>query len=210
MSVRTRWNAAALLVLTLLAAVTARASDAAPQADPFAYGAWQVGVLAGHAWGFGEPFGSAGTSNADVQFALLAPSAGIGVSDHWARDSWYGGSVALIGEGQFWWNHEPHSGFGGAFDLGLRYQLLGLRERGVVPFIEGSAGLGGIDFDLASQHDGFNFTLQAGAGLHWFVAERTALDLGYRYHHISNAGTERPNIGINSHLAYLGLSYFPR
>jgi opacity protein-like surface antigen len=205
-----RRRAAFLLAVAVIAPSPAGAETPMPDSDPFGYGAFQIGFIAGHGSGFGKPFGSEGSSNEKVEFALLAPRTGVGISDAWARDSWYGGSFALIGEGQLWWAHEPHNGFGGAFDLTLRYQLLALRERDVVPFIESGAGLGGIDFDLDSQRDGFNFLLQTGAGLHWFLSERNSLELGYRYHHISNAGSRRPNVGINSHVAYLGISYFPR
>lgn len=204
--------AAALLGAAALAAGPARGEEpvAAGDAEAFAYGALQLGLLAGHAWGFGDPFASEGTENEDVQIALLAPSLGIGISDLWGRDTWYRGSFALFGEGQLWWNHEPRGGFGGGVGALLRYQFLALRELGLVPFAEGGAGLGGIDFDLRSQDDGFNFLLQTGAGVHWLLLPETALCAGYRYHHISNAGSRRPNIGINSHLVYFGITYFLR
>ena len=48
----------------------------------------------------------------------------------------------------------------------------------------------------------------AGPGLMFFLNEHTALSLGYRFHHISNAGKCSPNLGVNSSLIMGGLSYF--
>ena len=39
-----------------------------------------------------------------------------------------------------------------------------------------------------------------------FVTDRTALYAGYRFQHISNANTDSPNRGINSHTGVVGLS----
>ena len=90
----------------------------------------------------------------------------------------------------------------------LRYNFL---ESGrVVPFIEAGAGLLGTDFDLKGQSDGFNFSVQGGLGLHFFVLPRVAVTAEARLHHISNAGLRQPNNGINDCLFLLGASFFLR
>ncbi len=210
--IRRRGAALCALAAALVAAGPARGEEpsAGAAADLFEGGALQLGVQGGHAFGFGDPFASEGTENEEVRIALLAPSLGIGISDAWGDARWYRGSFALLGEAQLWWNREPRGGTGGAVGLLLRYQFLAPRELGLVPFVESGAGLGGIDFDLRSQRDGFNFLLQTGAGAHWLVLPRTALTAGYRYHHISNAGSRRPNTGINAHLVHLGITCFLR
>lgn len=68
----------------------------------------------------------------------------------------------------------------------LRYNLL--QSGRVVPFIEAGAGILGTALDLKGQSDGFNFSVQGGAGLHFFVLPRVALTKEARLHHISNAG----------------------
>ncbi|NTW52255.1 MAG: acyloxyacyl hydrolase [Chlorobiaceae bacterium] len=45
---------------------------------------------------------------------------------------------------------------------------------------------------------GFNFMNQFGAGLQMAVTESSALTLGYRFRHLSNAGISEPNRGINT------------
>ena len=68
--------------------------------------------------------------------------------------------------------------------------------------------MGSLDFDLRDQDDGFSFVLQGGAGLRWFVSERTSLDAAWTLHHISNAGTHLPNNGINASLPTLGVTFY--
>ena len=81
-----------------------------------------------------------------------------------------------------------------------------------VPFWD--AGGGALWADLApriqEQSTEFNFLLQTGPGVQYFLTDRRAFTLGVRYHHISNAGTGSRNVGLNAVLVYLGLSfYFP-
>jgi hypothetical protein len=42
----------------------------------------------------------------------------------------------------------------------------------------------------------------------WFATPATAVTVGYRYHHISNAGTHRRNPGLDSNVIYAGFSFF--
>ena len=54
----------------------------------------------------------------------------------------------------------------------------------------------------------FNFTLEGGPSLHYFAADHLAITGQVHLHHISNNGGEKPNVGINSSLYLLGVSYF--
>jgi len=54
----------------------------------------------------------------------------------------------------------------------------------------------------------FNFTPEIGLGVAFFLAPKRALTLGYKLHHISNAGVGRSNPGMNSHVIYAGFSFF--
>lgn len=53
-----------------------------------------------------------------------------------------------------------------------------------------------------------NGNYQAGVGLHYFIAKNTSIDINYRYHHISNAGTANPNDPLNSSKMLIGISFF--
>lgn len=50
--------------------------------------------------------------------------------------------------------------------------------------------------------------LQVGVGFHLHLSERLSLTTGYRFHHFSNAGIEKPNLDVNSHFPYVGVTYF--
>jgi hypothetical protein len=97
-----------------------------------------------------------------------------------------------------------------AFFAGLiglaRYHFLSLGR--LVPYVELGAGPGGTDLRVREQRTDFVFLLFGGAGASYFVTDRTALYAGYRLQHISNAGTDSPNQGINSHTGVVGVSLF--
>ena len=76
-----------------------------------------------------------------------------------------------------------------------------------VPYVEVAGAAGGTDLDVREQDSEFTFLLFGGAGASYFFADRAAIYAGYRFQHISNAGTASPNRGINSHTAVLGLTF---
>jgi len=64
-----------------------------------------------------------------------------------------------------------------------------------------------LSIDSAEQGDGgFNFLNQFGLGARFDLSDRDALTLGYRFRHISNAGTSHPNRGINTNAFVLSYS----
>ncbi len=71
-----------------------------------------------------------------------------------------------------------------------------------------SVGPHWITLQTKNQANGFIFSDMAGVGLSVFVTERAALNLGFRVRHLSNAGLERPNGGINSYFGTVGYSVF--
>lgn len=55
----------------------------------------------------------------------------------------------------------------------------------------------------------FNFTAQYCGGVQFFTSKRrTAIDLGYKYHHISNANLGNRNPGMDSNMIFIGVSLF--
>jgi hypothetical protein len=53
----------------------------------------------------------------------------------------------------------------------------------------------------------FNFTAQLGAGVQVFTSRHHSIDLGYKYHHISNANLGNINPGMDSHVVFVGVSF---
>jgi Lipid A 3-O-deacylase (PagL) len=72
-------------------------------------------------------------------------------------------------------------------------------------FAGGSAG--GIWFNRDMPVAGsrrFNFALQFGAGAELAARNGSVLVLGYKFHHLSNAGTASANPGVDAHVVYVG------
>ena len=79
----------------------------------------------------------------------------------------------------------------------------------VVPYIDGGAGFLNTNLRIRALGEVIEFIPQGGLGVVFLVGERTSLDLGWRYQHISNAGQTEPkrNIGINSLFFHGGVSW---
>jgi len=90
--------------------------------------------------------------------------------------------------------------------IGLKY-MYPLSEKWSV-YIMGSIGPHFISVETEDQARGFVFADSIGAGLYFFVFENAALNIGYRYRHLSNCGTKDPNSGINSNFGTIGYFYF--
>jgi lipid A 3-O-deacylase len=78
----------------------------------------------------------------------------------------------------------------------------------VRPYLEVGGGVLAGEIDLRQTNCDVNFILEAGAGAMIFLAERVALTLGARFHHVSNASRCSENDGINSVIGIVGISYF--
>ncbi len=98
------------------------------------------------------------------------------------------------------------SAFGGS--LVLKYNFLSFGRW--MPFWDGGAGIVWTDLAprIPEQSIQWNFILETGIGLSYFVWEPLAITVGIRFHHISNAGLGERNVGINGWLFNAGFSFF--
>ena len=101
---------------------------------------------------------------------------------------------------------EPHDAFFAGLGLTGRYHFLSLGR--FVPYVEAAAFAGGTDLKIQEIASDFAFLLWAGAGVSYFVTDRTALYGGYRYQHVSNGNIEVRNRGFESHTGVAGVSFF--
>ena len=67
-----------------------------------------------------------------------------------------------------------------------------------------SAGFLFITADTVDQANGLNFANSVGAGIHVKIMPGAALDLGFRFRHVSNADLREPNCGIDSYFGTIG------
>lgn len=95
---------------------------------------------------------------------------------------------------------------GGA--LVFKYNLLTFGRW--MPFWEAKAGMLWTNLAprIPEQSIPFNFIIETGPGIQYFMTARIALTVGVRYSHISNAEIGQRNIGLNAVLPYAGLSWF--
>jgi hypothetical protein len=71
-------------------------------------------------------------------------------------------------------------------------------------------GFGLMHFDrlVREQATHTNFVEHVGCGLTWPSGDSNAFSAEYRFLHVSNAGREHPNIGLNSSVFSVGYSWF--
>jgi len=123
-------------------------------------------------------------------------------------DGWYRGQVSLGAEVVYIQFQKPVLTHGIGFTPKIKYTFVALDR--LRPYVEFAGGPFWSDLTdkVPEESSQFDFVLTAGFGVSWFVTDQTALNAGYRFHHISNAGTSYPNIGLNSSLPFGGFSYY--
>jgi lipid A 3-O-deacylase len=135
------------------------------------------------------------------------PSWSITVTDP-IGSHWYRGQVSLGAELLAFGTYEPLTSYGVGITPKLQYAFVGLDR--IHPYIEGGGGpiwtdLGG---QVPEQPGQFNVVVWGGVGAAWILTSQWALNVGYRFVHISNGGTRTPNSGLNFGLPFVGLSYY--
>ena len=94
----------------------------------------------------------------------------------------------------------------GLSPLGLKVNF---GQSWIQPFVAASVGFLYFEDDIpVPDSSRFNFTPEFGLGLQFFLTPKQALTLGYKLHHMSNADTSRNNPGMDSHVIYIGFSFF--
>ena len=121
---------------------------------------------------------------------------------------WYRGQVILGAEMVYVEFREPVITHGVGFTPRIKYSFTAWDR--LRPYVEFAGGPFWTDLGkrIPEQSTQLNFILTGGLGASYFLTDRTALTVGYRFHHFSNAGTRMPNLGINSSLPLIGYSFF--
>jgi lipid A 3-O-deacylase len=119
---------------------------------------------------------------------------------------WYSGNFEIRGElfsgGQF----EPSKDWLVGASPHLRYNFAtGTR---LVPYVDAGAGVTATSIGPPDLGGTFELNLQAATGVLWFVKDDIALSLEARFLHLSSAGIEHPNLGVNTVFGMLGVSWF--
>ena len=189
-----------VVVLALLAPVPATAFD--PE-ETFAKGTF---VLSGEgAYGVqfdledNRDFSAIEAWDAGVRFGLL-PFETIGKSTP------VYGSLEVGLEPLYQRYVEPQRRFWAGLAAVLRYHFLAVGR--VVPYAELGGSAGGTDLNLPEIRSSFAFLIFGGGGASVFINDGAAAYAGYRWQHVSNGNTSRPNRGFESNVAVVGFSFF--
>ncbi|HEV8438268.1 MAG TPA: acyloxyacyl hydrolase [Methylomirabilota bacterium] len=121
---------------------------------------------------------------------------------------WFRSALEPGVEGWFQYYFEPDTATAEGLKAALRYHFIGFGR--LVPYLEVTGGAGATNLDVKEINSTFTFVLEGGAGFSYFVAPGVAVNLGYRFQHISNGNTAPPNRGFNSHSGVAGVSFFFR
>ncbi len=172
--------------------------------DRVTKGTLEYGLLGGF-WKGSNIFENAPSSNRLAIYIL--PQLGQVLTDE-IGSGVVAGNVEFLLEPMAAHYYEPFSAsaFGGS--LVLKYNFLSFGRW--MPFWDGGAGMLWTDLAprIPEQSTQFNFILQTGPGVSYFVSENWAITAGFRFHHISNSGIGERNIGLNAWLFNLGVSFF--
>ena len=116
------------------------------------------------------------------------------------------GRLTLYLEPQYNRVVKPAGNYEFGIGVGLEYRLT--ITNGLDGYFLLGSGLHYISFDSKYQSGGFNFNDNIGSGVYIHVGKCSAVNIGFRFRHISNADLNMPNEGINSYLFVAGYSVF--
>ena len=198
---RSAWWLGALALVVVAIAPLSPAAVASAE-EQFHFGNTELTFAAGGSFSHQ----TVGNDVEEIDGFQLLPHFGIFLSDEHGP-GWIRGNVQLIAEPTLVYLTSKSDS---ATAVGL--SALGRWVFGagwvVRPYVEFGLGILGGQMNFRQTNCDVNFIIEGGPGLSWFVTDRVALTAGYRFQHISNASRCDQNLGINSSLFMLGVSYY--
>lgn len=94
------------------------------------------------------------------------------------------------------------------FGIGLGFKFTYLVADSLSTYILAGGGPHYISVNTRKQANGFIFSNTIGAGFYYFLTKKSAVNVGYRFRHMSNIGLAKPNHGIDNHFGTIGYSIF--
>ncbi len=197
-------RATLIFMLLLSAFSTARSPCHAEEIIPrMTIGTQEVGLAAGYLL----PMRLTSEHSTKQKGPALMPSWMMTLTDPIGR-GWYRGQFSVGAEVVYIQFQEPVVSNGIGFTPKIKYTFVA--DNRIRPYVEFAGGPFWTDFtnQVPEESSSFNFILTAGVGCSYFITSQASINVGYRFHHISNAGTSYPNIGLNSSLPFGGFSFY--
>ena len=197
-------RAGAVLAVLLVFNVTTVGAESFSQR--FEKGSSDFGVQLGWGHNFNLPPGP--PNRTDMGFAFFFPNWQRNLTGVIGGDSWYQGSWFYHMEAGLAFADRDDKFLLGWSPLMVQYKFLSPKRRWAPNILLGT-GFSMTNWkDVAERELGseFQFLLHAGAGLEYFNKDG-AYSINYRLFHVSNAGIQFPNIGLNAHVFSLGMRF---
>jgi hypothetical protein len=175
------------------------------QYQRFQKGAVDLGIQGG--WGYAVDIPPGDRTN--WRFAFVAPSLKYNLTGIIGK-SFYRGSLFWVNEVEAIVSHHPETRYiFGYSPVMLEYKFLWPKVDWS-PYVFGGGGFSHTDWNEARQREiatNFEFLLHLGGGVEFYKTKQGAFSVNYRFFHVSNAGIQFPNIGINTNLFTIGYSF---
>jgi lipid A 3-O-deacylase len=138
--------------------------------------------------------------------ALATISYGWLLGETKAKNHWWRGNCELRLEFSGGAQYHPSTEWVLGLTPHLRYHFAtGSR---IIPFLDAGLGVSATSIGPPDLSGTFEFNTQGGGGIEWFLRENMALTLEGRYMHMSCAGINQPNLGMNGVILVAGLTWF--
>jgi len=164
---------------------------------------FEVGVMTGYGWAMDHLY-----QEPDIEHAVVNLSYAIPMTREEMGASFYRGIVEYQCEAVMGQIVKPNQRMEFGFTpVGFKYNFSALQSD-ISPYAK--FGFGCIYEPIGHHVQGtnFNFIIQTGFGVQYFLDDKTSIDIEYRYRHISNAHLRMPNSSINSNFVLVGVSFF--
>ena len=193
-----------LAMLSVLSIVPSTALAEFSARDIVRKGTVELGVIGGY-WKENSLDGTKPSSDQRAIFVL--PQIGMVLTDP-IDAGWLTGSLELLVEPLGARYSKPFTAYAFGGSIVLKYNFLSFGRW--MPFWDVGSGMLWTDLAprIPEQSQQFNFVIETGPGLQFFVNKQVALTSSVRYHHISNANTGKRNVGLNAWLFSAGISFF--
>lgn len=159
-------------------------------------------------WGHNFNLPPGPPNRTDMGFAFFFPNWQRNLTGVIGGDSWYSGALFYHMEAGVAFADRDDKFLLGWSPLMVQYKFLDPKRKWAPNVLLG-VGFSMTNWkDIAERELGseFQFLLHAGTGLEYFTKDG-AYSINYRLFHVSNAGIQFPNIGLNAHIFSLGMRF---
>jgi hypothetical protein len=156
--------------------------------------------------GFITGFGSASIPEGIYQPVFLIGHFGVDLKRYFSGLKNHSGTLSVFLEPQINPVVNPSTDIELGIGVGLQYMhpIVG----NLSAYALGSVGPHYISVATTKQANGFIFADTVGAGFYYYLTRDSAINVGYRFRHMSNANLAKPNGGIDTNSGVIGYSVF--